>query len=99
MENDGGPNPYTFLVGSARSGTTLLRRIVDAHPLIAITPETHWVPRFYEKRLGLTDDGIVTPELVAHLTAYRRFARFGVAEEDLARLVDRDGPVSYAEFV
>jgi len=99
MQNGRRPNPYTFLVGSARSGTTLLRRIVDAHPSIAITPETHWVPRFYEQRRGLTDDGVVTPELVARLAAYGRFARFGVAEEDLARLVDRTGPLSYADFV
>ena len=36
------PDPYVFLVGSARSGTTLLRRIVDSHPQIAISRETHW---------------------------------------------------------
>ena len=98
METPGSPNPYTFLVGSARSGTTLLRRIVDAHPAIAITRETHWVARFYEKRRGLTDDGTVTRDLLARLTRSRRFARFGVAEEDLARLIAND-TVSYAEFV
>jgi len=98
LETPGSPNPYTFLVGSARSGTTLLRRIVDAHPAIAITRETHWVARFYEKRRGLTDDGTVTRDLLARLTRSRRFARFGVAEEDLARLI-ANGTVSYAEFV
>jgi Sulfotransferase family len=92
-------NPYAFLVGSARSGTTLLRRIVDAHPSIAITPETHWVVRYYEKRRGVTDDGLVTRSLLDRLVASRRFPRFGLAEEDLARLLDRNGPVSYAEFV
>jgi sulfotransferase family protein len=99
MEQGSGPNPYAFLVGSARSGTTLLRRVVDAHPLIAITPETHWVPRFYAQRRGLTDEGFVTRELVARLVAYWRFTRFGVAQEDLLRLVDGNDPVSYAEFV
>jgi hypothetical protein len=29
-------NPYVFIVGSARSGTTLLGPIVKAHPQIAI---------------------------------------------------------------
>jgi hypothetical protein len=29
-------NPYVFIVGCPRSGTTLLRRIVDAHPAIFI---------------------------------------------------------------
>jgi hypothetical protein len=92
-------NPYSFLVGSARSGTTLLRRIVDAHPLIAVARETHWVPRFYEQRIGVTDDGDVTAELVSQLVGYRRFPRFRVPEEELWKLVERDEPVSYAAFV
>jgi hypothetical protein len=29
-----GPNPYFFLVGSYRSGTTLLSRIAEAHSCI-----------------------------------------------------------------
>src|SRR5919112_2633515 len=29
-------NPYVFIVGSARSGTTLLQRMVDAHPQVAV---------------------------------------------------------------
>jgi Sulfotransferase family len=92
-------NPYVFLVGSARSGTTLLRRIVDAHPEIAITPETHWVPRWYEQRAGVTPEGMVTPELLDRLSSYRRFARFEVQREDLERLLEGDGPVSYSTFV
>jgi hypothetical protein len=38
-----GPNPYVFIVGSPRSGTTLLRRIVEVHSQIAIAPETPWI--------------------------------------------------------
>lgn len=96
---DKSPNPYVFLVGSARSGTTLLRRIVDAHPQIAISRETHWVPRFYEKRIGVTDAGTVTGELVSHLVAYHRFGRFGVSEQAVEQLAGGDDPVSYAAFV
>jgi hypothetical protein len=32
------------IVGSERSGTTLLRLMLDAHPELAIPPETHFVP-------------------------------------------------------
>jgi hypothetical protein len=42
-------NPYLFIVGCARSGTTLMHRIVDAHPLIAITPEMHWITHHFKK--------------------------------------------------
>lgn len=92
-------NPYVFIVGSARSGTTLLRRIVDAHPLIAITPETHWVPRYYERREGVTEEGMVTPELLDLLGTYRRFPRFKVRREDLERLLEGHEPVTYSAFV
>ena len=60
-------NPYVFIVGCARSGTTLLRRIVDAHPDIAITRETHWIAKRFERQEGVTADGLVTPELFSRL--------------------------------
>jgi hypothetical protein len=45
-------NPYVFIIGCPRSGTTLLQRIVDAHPDIAVVFETHSIPRWLEKRRG-----------------------------------------------
>ena len=36
--------PVPFIVGVTRSGTTLLRLMLDAHPELAIPPETHFVP-------------------------------------------------------
>lgn len=41
---DGGEAPVPFVVGVSRSGTTLLRLMLDAHPELAIPPETHFVP-------------------------------------------------------
>jgi hypothetical protein len=35
--------PAPFIVGVTRSGTTLLRLMLDAHPELAIPPETHFV--------------------------------------------------------
>jgi hypothetical protein len=37
--------PCPFIVGAARSGTTLLRLMLDAHPDLAIPPETHFIPK------------------------------------------------------
>jgi hypothetical protein len=42
-----GSNPYLFVVGAARSGTTRLQRMLDAHPLLAVVNETYWLPRRY----------------------------------------------------
>src|SRR5690242_20464218 len=40
--------PAPFIVGVGRSGTTLLRLMLDAHPAMAIPPETHFLPAMIE---------------------------------------------------
>mgnify|MGYP000212141348 CR=1 FL=1 len=40
--------PAPFVVGVTRSGTTLLRLMLDAHPQLAIPPESHFVPDLIE---------------------------------------------------
>lgn len=97
--SNGKQNPYLFIVGCPRSGNTLLRRIVDAHPHIAVTPETHWIPRFFGKRKGLTPEGLVTPSLLPKLFEYHRFSRLQVSLEELEELIKSTEPVSYATFV
>jgi hypothetical protein len=42
------PFPAPFIVGVGRSGTTLLRLMLDAHPDLAIPAETHFVPALIE---------------------------------------------------
>lgn len=36
--------PMPFIVGTGRCGTTLLRTMLDAHPLLAIPPESYFIP-------------------------------------------------------
>jgi hypothetical protein len=57
-----------FIVGISRSGTTLTRRILDRHPLIAIATENHYLghllpwegARHYFRRVGdLRDDAAI----------------------------------------
>lgn len=92
-------NPYVFIVGCPRSGTTLFRHIVDAHPQITITPEAHWIPRWYEERKGVTPEGFVTPALIPHLLEHSKFAHFHISREDLLTLTRTGEPLSYASFV
>jgi hypothetical protein len=47
------PVPVPFIVGVGRSGTTLLRMMLDAHPDLAIPPETGFLPEI----AALTDTG------------------------------------------
>jgi hypothetical protein len=95
----GGVNPYAFFVGCPRSGTTLLGRMGDAHPDLAVIHETRWLARWYQKRIGVTSEGYVTPELVDRLPGYRRFKVLEIEPDNLARLYWDREPVRYAEFV
>jgi len=93
------PNPYVFIVGAPRSGTTLLQRMVDAHPQIAITPETHWLASFFTRRKGLTSDGLATPKLIRKLFAHPKFSRLGFRPQELKKWLKAEQPLSYASFV
>jgi Sulfotransferase family len=84
-------NPYAFVVGCPRSGTTLLQRLLDAHSHLAIINETLWITR--------EADRPVTPELVSRLFEYRRFRRLDLPRDEIELLLDGEGPVSYAHFV
>jgi len=65
--------PLVFIVGCARSGTTLLQRIVNAHPQIAITPETHWLTQYFPERRWHNKQARVTPEQIVSIVQHDRF--------------------------
>jgi hypothetical protein len=92
-------NPYLFIVGCPRSGTTLLGRMVDAHPDIAVIHEGRFAPEWYERRRGLTANGFVTPELIDKLLGHPPFEHVSVGRRELEGLLPRGKPVTYADFV
>ncbi|HET7479281.1 MAG TPA: sulfotransferase [Rubrobacteraceae bacterium] len=91
-------NPYLFIVGCARSGTTLLHRIVDAHPLIAITPEMHWISQRL-KNLESSTARMIPTEVAVELTEHKRFSQFGIDREAFQSLASSTEPVSYTDFL
>jgi hypothetical protein len=93
------PNPFLFIVGCPRSGTTLLQRIVNSHPRIAVLPETQWVPRFFQEQTGLTAEVWVTSHLIGRLIEHRTFPRLGISRQEVEALLRGEEPLSYARFV
>jgi hypothetical protein len=83
-------NPYVFFVGCPRSGTTLLRRIGDAHSELAVVRELHWLPSLWERRIGITPDGMVGPDLVDRLLDNPRLQLLELDTGEVTRLI-RDG--------
>jgi hypothetical protein len=96
---NGRTNPFVFVVGCPRSGTTLLQRILDAHPAVAICDETFWIPYFFKRRIGLSSDGMVTPELISRLFDYYKFYRMKAGRDELKSLCVTERPMHYADFV
>lgn len=82
---DPGPShpPAPFVIGVVRSGTTLLRLMLDSHPELAIPPETHFLPRV----IRATRQGATPERVVWVITSHRRWGDFGLdADELLERL-------------
>ena len=92
-------NPFLFIVGCPRSGTTMLKRMVNAHPLVAITRETHWIPRYYKKQRGVTAEGLVTDRIVENLFAYHRFSQMKISRESLDDFLGSRSDLRYADLV
>lgn len=87
-------NPFVFVVGCPRSGTTLLQRMLDAHPDLAVTNDTHFIPRVLGK--GESSEPM-SAALVDRVLAYHRFRRLGVSEMTTRQLAI--GAETYPEFV
>jgi len=87
-------NPYVFVVGCPRSGTTLLQRMLDSHPLLTVANDPHFIE--YGIR-GEDGDVPLTAKLVERVLSYRTFGRLGLSVEE-ARAAARRA-TTYAEFV
>jgi hypothetical protein len=72
--------PSPFVVGVGRSGTTLLRMMLDAHPQLAIPPETHFVNDLLiaGEKIRLSPERLV--RTVVH-DRHRRWGDFGIEEQ------------------
>lgn len=93
-------NPFVFIVGCARSGTTLLQRVVNAHPQIAVTDESRWIVRCFDHGRGLSPEGLVGPEFVSQLLEEPKFApAWRISREELQSLLEELQPVPYERFV
>ena len=73
--------PAPFIVGVPRSGTTMLRLMLDAHPDLAIPPETYFVTNLIEA----ADGGAGPDQLANVLVGHRRWGDLGIEEAELRR--------------
>src|SRR5262249_30247711 len=100
----GATNPYVFVVGCPRSGTTLLQRMLDNHPQLAVANDTHFIPRCLEKTVPDAIPEMVrgadlklTPGLIEAVKSYHRFPRLGLSEETVGQAAAASR--TYRQFV
>jgi hypothetical protein len=89
-------NPFIFVVGCPRSGTTLLQRMLDNHPELAVANDTHFIPRAFGTG-AIAEDPLLSDDLVQAAIGYHRFPRLGISK-DVAQQIAR-GARTYGDFV
>ena len=90
-------NPFVFVVGCPRSGTTLLQRMLDNHPQLTVANDTHFITRAAKRVLRKEPQPLLTPELLDAVISYRRFYRMGLDEAEVTKAAE--SCPDYAEFV
>jgi hypothetical protein len=71
--------PAPFVIGVPRSGTTLLRLMLDSHPQLVIPAETHFLPRL----IRTIADGASREQALELITTHRRWPDWGLDEAEL----------------
>jgi hypothetical protein len=88
--------PAPFIVGATRSGTTLLRLMLDSHPEMAIPSETHFIPDLI-KAYRLES---ASPERLAEVvTAHRRWGDFQLDAGELAERFRAIDPINPGDAI
>jgi hypothetical protein len=90
--------PFLFIVGRGRSGTTLLQAMVDSHPLVAIPPESHLVVRIARRRRRYERRGGFDAErFVGDLVSHYGFRRWDIPADDVRETLRRSPARSVPE--
>jgi Sulfotransferase family len=89
-----GRSPAPFVVGAPRSGTTMLRLMLDAHPELAIPPETYFITKAQKQwRAAKRRPGENQVEtFIESVTGHKRWPDFHLDADDFARRVRERNP-------
>jgi hypothetical protein len=91
-------SPFPFVIGCGRSGTTLVRALLDAHPAFAVPDESYFPVWFARERARYERDGtLVVDRLVDDLIAHESFGRWGLDADRVRREICAAAPTTFAD--
>jgi hypothetical protein len=88
------PEPPFFIVGSARSGTTFLRLTMNAHPEIAVPPESRFITELHRG-----DHDVDVEDFLQRLSVHKRFEAWELPIDAVKRQLQGHARVPYADAI
>ena len=99
----GDHQPAPFVVGVSRSGTTLLRLMLDAHPDLTIPAETHFVPMVANEVDRAVEEGasteVIRERALEKMTGHPRWGDFRLDEADVRARMERHDPLTAGDAI
>jgi len=92
--------PPIFVVGCPRSGTTLLRLMLDAHPTLAIPPESHFIPLVARVRSRYDQpSGFDAEHMAADVMRGLRFRDWHLSDDAVRAAIRERRPTTLASAI
>ena len=93
--------PAPFIVGAPRSGPTMLRLMLDAHPDFALPPETYFIPHAHKvwRQARLQPRQARVETFVEAMTTYKRWPDFHLDGDEFAAYVRDRNPKGFGDAV
>jgi hypothetical protein len=95
-----GSEPPLFVLGCGRSGTTMLRLMLDAHPDLAVPWESHFIVSVWkDRRRYRTPSGYDAAHMVKDIAGSPMFGQWKVPDEILWRRINALERPSFADVM
>jgi hypothetical protein len=91
--------PFLFVVGAERSGTTMLRTMLDGHHDLAVVYEPHVVTELDSPAVRHADGTVHIGRLAKAFVEHRWFARWEMTPDTVAEVLAQAEPVYFAEAI
>jgi hypothetical protein len=89
-----------FIVGCGRSGTTMLRLMMDSHPDLAVPNESHFIPSFWFVRRRYIQNGILDAlRLAEDIMRTRHFQLWNIPAEAVQERIRALPSSSFADVI